>query len=360
MDKESWLHTVERYLQGKATEEETGRLQAFLEKDRRLSEWMENRLASASEALDADTRARMLANIRRQTGYAPPACGDGKVCKVRVYLRRVSIVAALAAFLAIWLGAYVYLNVQETAAFEVAAAKGEKASLTLPEGSTVALNSDSKIICRADFNRRDRALTLEGEAYFDVTHNPEKPFIVTCEQISVRVLGTRFGIKTYGNEDHISIVLNAGKIRLTTPKETIEMKPDDRIVYNKRTQTAICEKVNADDYTGWRQNRLRFENESLETIVKSVSRMHNIDIEFDRPQLKDLRFTGTIDNTNIESVLDAIKLTSLLNYRLEDGVVYLYKPDSGGVLLPFTHRAGGRRSKARAPRPQACFARNNP
>ncbi|MCL1934018.1 MAG: DUF4974 domain-containing protein [Candidatus Azobacteroides sp.] len=328
MNKEICLRIFERYVGGEASPNEIAQLKSFLENDVNLNQWLENQIRDSSRTIDWDIKMRMLEQIRSQTVYdaalyAPVA---GKNNNFKFYLKKFSDIAAILLPVVIIFSLYLYLKPQKPESFEVIADKGEKADLTLTEGSTVSLNSDSKVMYGTDYNKKDRVLKLEGEAYFDVRYNPEKPFIVECEDLKIRVSGTSFDIKAYEDEDNISIVLNSGKIRLTTPKEEIEMVPNDHITYNKTTQTTIGEKVNAGDYTDWRQNRLRFENESLKTIMKTISRMHNIDIIFESSHLMDMRFTGTIDNTSIKSVLDAIALTSVsINYRLDDGAVYLYE-----------------------------------
>ncbi|MDR0749907.1 MAG: FecR domain-containing protein [Tannerellaceae bacterium] len=327
MNKKNCLPAFERYLRGEATRDDIKRLKSFFENDAGLGKWMEEGMENASGIISPDIQMRMLENIRSRTGDSamPHASAGGK--KRYAWLRPDTTRAIAACLLpaVILFAAWLYLKPRQAASLEVIANKGEKASLTLTEGTMVAINSDSKITYPDDYNRKNRFLRLEGEAYFDVKHDPEKPFIVECEDIQIRVLGTSFGIKAYDDEKHIAIVLNTGKIQLTTPVEKIEMAPDERILYDKTTRTATREKVNADDYTAWRQNRLRFENESLETIMKTISRMHNIDIVFESLHLANMRFTGTIDNTSIKSVLEAIMLTSSINYRSDDGIVYLYR-----------------------------------
>lgn len=321
MNKETCLHIFDRYMSGETSPDEVMLLKSFLDNDLNLNRWLESRIMDSSDTINPDIQMRMLENIRSRTDY--DTIGR-KNKNIRFYFRRVSNIAAILLPVVIIFSAYLYLKPRKAESFEIIANKGEKASLTLTEGSMVVINSASKVTYYNNYNTKDRFLKLDGEAYFDVMYNPDKPFIVECGDVQIRVLGTSFGIKAYENEDNISIVLNSGKVRLTTPKEDIEMTPDDRVIYYKASQTTSIEKVNAGDYIDWRQNRLRFENESLETIMKTISRMHNIDIVFEDFLLKNRLFTGTLDNTNIESVLNAIKLTSSINYRMKDGVVYLY------------------------------------
>lgn len=324
MDKENCLKIFERYISGEATADEVSQLKLFMENNDSISKWIENQILNSSDEIESSIKMRMLDNIRSQTNYSISTnIQENRQKNSKFYLRRISNIAAILLPFVIMLGAYLFLKPQNVESFEVIADMGEKASLTLPEGSKISINSGSKIIYYSDYNSKNRDIELEGEAYFDVSHNPQKPFTVQCKDIRVKVLGTSFGIKAYENEDIISVVLNSGIIQLITPEEEIDMKPNERIIYNRKTQKTSLEVVNAEDYTDWRKNRLRFEDESLEVIMNTVSRMHNIDIVFNNSAVKEQRFTGTIDNTNIETVLNAIKLTSPIDYNIKDGVVYL-------------------------------------
>ncbi|MFT4071277.1 MAG: DUF4974 domain-containing protein [Dysgonamonadaceae bacterium] len=326
MDKDKCLNIFQKYVSGVASPLEIAELKSFLKDDIHLNKWLEDQIVSSSGDMDMDLKMKVLYNIRTQTkNYSTLDLSNSDGRDFRFYLRRIVNVAAILLPVVLILGAYLYLKPHNIELFEVVADMGEKASLTLPEGSKISVNSGSKLIYYSDYNQKERLVRLDGEAFFDVRHNPEKPFIVQCKEIKIKVLGTRFGIKAYPDEENISIVLNSGKIQLITPKDNIEMKPNDRILYNRITQQVLQQKVNAEDYTDWRQNRLRFDGEPVEFIMKTISRMHNIDIVFDNEDLKKQRFTGTVDNTNIESVLNAIKLTSSINYRIEDSTVHLYK-----------------------------------
>jgi len=327
MNKPNYKQIFERYISGEASPDEILLLKSFFDSNKDFEQWLENKISASSTTIEPDTEMRMLRNIRMQAGYHSEFYegNDNKNKRFKVYLRRISNVAAVLLPFVIAFSIYLYIRPQKQEIFEVVANRGEKANLTLPEGSALIINSDSKIIYGNTYNQKERLLKLEGEAFFDVKHDPDKPFIVECGDIKVRVLGTSFGIKSYANEDDISIVLDSGEILLLTPEEQIAMQPNDRIIYSKSNKTTIREKVNASDFIDWRYNRLRFENETLEAIMNTISRMHNIDIEFVDSGLKQQKFTGTIDNTDIKSVLDAIVLTSeSINYRIREGSVYLY------------------------------------
>lgn len=323
MDKNEYLNIFEHYLSGRASSDEIEHLRSFINSDKQLSNWLENQMMESPDDIDRHLKLRMFENIKSNITLQEPT-KDRK----RFSLQRISAIAA-AIFLPIILAVsiYMYVNItnNEAEPLKIIAEYGEKAHVTLPDGSKIMLNSDSKIMYFNDYNIKQRFLKLDGEAYFEVKPNHKIPFIVECLDLKIKVLGTTFGIRAYDNDDVLSVILNTGKIEMTTPTETLIMKPNDRIVYNRKTKQTLLSTVDANDYTGWRYNRLHFENESLEDIVVTLSRMHNVDIIFEDQYLKDLKYTGTINNTNIESVLKTISLTSPVTYKIKDGVIVLFE-----------------------------------
>jgi len=202
--------------------------------------------------------------------------------------------------------------------------RGQKANITLPDGSKVWLNSESKLTYTPNFNVKNRELQLNGEAYFEVAHNPKKPFIVSSHDISVEALGTAFGVKAYNEDNQVTSILMKGKVRVTTPDGEVVLLPNDRISYDKSTHKKYLSSVtNATDFTGWIHNELRFENESLGDIAKTIQRIYNVEVKFTSENLKKQRYTGTINNNSLESVLNIISLTSPVKFQIDNQQVTL-------------------------------------
>ncbi|MBK5722827.1 FecR domain-containing protein [Dysgonomonas sp. Marseille-P4677] len=326
MDKDKCLDIFERYILKQASTEDVASLCSFINNDPHLNKWLENQIMSSSSEVDVDVKMRMLDNIRSQVEYSIE--GEMEISpnlSGRRYIRWVANIAAILLPIAILVGVYIYNKPQKIDYLTVSAGLGEKASINLPDGSKVAINSESEIIYNTSYNKNDRFLKLRGEAYFDVESDQYKPFIVECGDIKVKVLGTTFGISAYDNDNTISVVLNTGNVELITPSETVTMKPNDRVVYDKSTKITNKEQVDAKDYIEWRQNRLRFQSETLENIIRVISRMHNIDISFMDAQLAKQKFTGTIDNTSVQSALKALSLTAPISYEVKDSVIFLYE-----------------------------------
>lgn len=326
MDKDKCLDIFERYILRQATNDEIESLCSFINNDHYLNQWLEEQIMNSSSDIDLNLKLRMLDNIRSNTQYQVENNFRKNVKKTnKNYIQWVANIAAILLPIVLIAGIYMFSRPQKIDHLTISAGLGEKASVSLPDGSKISINSESEVVYSTEYNKEDRCLKLKGEGYFDVEPNLKKPFIVECGDIKIKVLGTTFGIKAYDDENSISVVLNTGKVEFISPNETFEMAPNERVIYDKTKKNTKKYKVDAEDYIDWRKNRLRFENETLEYIIKTISRMHNTDIVFKDKQLADQKFTGTIDNVSVKSALKALSLTAPLSYYVENGVVYLYQ-----------------------------------
>jgi len=330
MQKEECVELFERYIANRANEDEVRRLSGWIKNDLNISTYLEQQIKVSSSDIDRDVQLRMLKNIQAELFTTDDhEVKSRRYNEVRIRLIKWMRVAAL--FLLPLLtaaGMYFYMARDKTtqAPLIISVERGQKANITLPDGSKAWLNSQSKLTYTADFNVKTRELQLDGEAYFEVAHNAKKPFIVRSKDMAVEALGTCFGVKAY-NEDHlISSILMRGKVRVTTPDGETILLPNDRVMYDKITHKKTQSKVtNATDFTGWIHNELRFENESLGEIATTIQRIYNVKIIFNSELLKNLRYTGTVNNNSLESVLNIITLTSPVSFQINKQQVTLYE-----------------------------------
>jgi len=330
MQKEECVELFERYIANRANEDEVRRLSGWIKNDLNIATYLEQQIKVSSSDIDRDVQLRMLKNIQAELFTTDDhEVKSRRYNEVRIRLIKWMRVAAL--FLLPLLtaaGMYFYMTRDKTtqAPLIISVERGQKANITLPDGSKAWLNSQSKLTYTADFNVKTRELQLDGEAYFEVAHNAKKPFIVRSKDMAVEALGTCFGVKAY-NEDHlISSILMRGKVRVTTPDGETILLPNDRVMYDKITHKKTQSKVtNATDFTGWIHNELRFENESLGEIATTIQRIYNVKIIFNSELLKNLRYTGTVNNNSLESVLNIITLTSPVSFQINKQQVTLYE-----------------------------------
>jgi len=329
MNKEECIILFERYILNTATAEEVKQLSHWIKHNTDVSGWLESQILNSSTEMDRNIQMQMLNNIKSEINkstHPPVLINSGKSVRnqFRLWLR---VAAMLILPLLTAAGVYMYMTANHVSEpLIVSVDKGQKASIILPDGSKAWLNSLSKLTYKSDYNTEKRILELDGEAYFEVAHNPDKPFIVQSKDFSVEALGTAFGVKAYSEDIVISSILMRGKVMVTTPGGTSILKPNERIVFDRKSLKANKSKVtNAVDFTGWIHNELRFENESLVEIAKSIQRIYNVEIIFSTERLKNLRYTGTVQNNSLESLLNIITLTSPISFQIDNQNVTLYE-----------------------------------
>lgn len=330
MQKEECVEIFERYIQNCANTEEIKRLSDWIRNNQEISLWLEQQILASSSTIDNEAKMRMLRAIESEINLDTEKDSTLYTQRsIRFQFKKWMRVAAM--FILPMLtaaGMYFYMSKAETssAPLVIAVERGQKANVTLPDGSKVWLNSQSKLTYSDNFNVKKRELQLDGEAYFEVAHNPDKPFIVHGNDIAVEALGTAFGIKAYNEDNLISSILMRGKVRVTTPDGEAILMPNERIMYDKTThKKALSAVTNATDFTGWIHNELRFENESLGEIAKSIQRIYNVEIIFASESLKNQHYTGTVNNNSLESVLNIITLTSPVSFQINKQQVTLFE-----------------------------------
>jgi ferric-dicitrate binding protein FerR (iron transport regulator) len=332
MNKEHYLKIVERYLANHATEEDIQELSYFIKNNPQLNHWFERQIRESPSEISEDLKRQMFNKIRG--GIGKP---EKHTLSIQFVMKKtLRIAASIFLPIALVYGTYLFVKINANETEEpllVVAEKGEKANVVLPDGSKVCLNSGSTLTYYNTYNRNDRFLKLDGEAYFEVAPNPKKTFTVQCIDMKIEVVGTTFGIKAYDEDFIISTVLEKGKVKITTPDKIQIMHPNDRVVYSKSDKKSSSEIVKPADFTDWRKNRLRFENETLLTIAKTIARIHNVDYIFEDETIQNLRFTGSVDNTNVASVLHAITLTAPIGYTVKNSLIIFHKDNRQNIYF---------------------------
>jgi transmembrane sensor len=233
----------------------------------------------------------------------------------------------------------------------VFAQKGSKPKITLPDGSTVLLNADSRIYYGNDFATK-RELRLEGEAYFDVVKNPNKPFIIHTSEMDVKVLGTSFNVRSYPDESFSEASLIKGSIEVHLKdrnRQPIILKPNEKINVSKSAETlnevnkrkkviaatpteqlfAIKKiqpniKDNVIKEIAWTQNKLYLQAERLDRVALMLERWFGKRIQVTNESLKSVRYTGNFEDETLEEVLQALQLSAPFRYKIENETVVIY------------------------------------
>jgi ferric-dicitrate binding protein FerR (iron transport regulator) len=239
---------------------------------------------------------------------------------------------------------------------EIKAPLGAKSEITLPDGSHVLLNAGSTIKYYSDFNISNRNLSLDGEAYFKVAKNKKIPLIVNAANINIRAVGTEFNVKAYKNEGLIETTLIEGVVEISKREdkadqsEKISLKPNQKAVYVKESNNlavystnrnekekidtksmpeeiyvkpVVSDKVDVAPIVAWTQDKLMFRGETLENICVKLNRKYDCTFAFENDGVKNLRFTGTLEDETLEQVLNVIKLISPIEYTINKKAVVI-------------------------------------
>ena len=189
----------------------------------------------------------------------------------------------------------------------------------MSDGSKVWLNSDSRLRFPSPFSGDKRTVFLEGEAYFEVAHDTQKPFVVSTEDMSIRVLGTKFNVKAYAEDEAVYTTLVSGSVRTNNKQSTYStlLSPNEQCIYYPGNNRKETRKIDPQTFLGWVQGRFIFENETLEEILKQLGRWYDTEIFYQNPRVAKYRFTGNVDRFDqISTLLHMIEKTYPVSFTI--------------------------------------------
>ena len=178
---------------------------------------------------------------------------------------------------------------------------------TLPDGSLVMLNKNSSISYARKFKGNRRKIDLTGEAFFKVTPDKEKPFVISVNDITVTVIGTSFNIKSIG--DHTEVVVETGIVQVTKNNKTIELSPNEKLVTNTTDSILTKEKLTDVLHQYYRSKEFVCDNTPLWKLVEVLNEAYNTNIIIERKELRTLPLTTTFYNESLEKILSVIAET---------------------------------------------------
>ena len=203
--------------------------------------------------------------------------------------------------------------------------RGGEFTLILSDGTQVWLNAETSLRYPVEFVGNERKVYLEGEAFFDVTHDKQKQFIVETKKAHVRVYGTAFNVYAYPDEEDVATTLVRGVVDLKErgSDHLIRLKPGEQgcLVGGKLTKR----EVDVDMYTAWVKGRMVFKSIRLGDMLKHLARWYDVDIVFTEERLKEVSFTGEVKKyDDFTEVLDVIESTQVVHFRIEDRTIIVY------------------------------------
>lgn len=206
---------------------------------------------------------------------------------------------------------------------------GVKSKISLPDGSFVYLNSGSTLKYPAVFEKKQRKVLLNGEAFFEVEKDAKHPFIVETGDLNIKVLGTHFNVKNFEDDEVIETSLLEGSVEVFKTAEAgvehkIKLNPNQQAVYDKRSRKIIKRKVDAVLASIWKEGKYYFENDRFSSIAAKLERNFNVKIKISSEALNDKVYSGLFDkNRTIFQILDVMKNYSNFSYTVKKDTIII-------------------------------------
>lgn len=315
-----------RYLENRCSEEDFAR----------INEWMKESDANANELFrmeevyhlgkfpfDAETELVAKAERRLVKRLEQEKEQKQKVFKLHIMLRYVAAIAVLA-MMAVGL-TYWFRDKEENMLVAIAS-QGQVREMVLPDGTKVWLNQASKLRYPQTFEGNERHVYLEGEAYFEVTRNREKPFTVKSRAMDVRVLGTSFNVKCLSDNGVAEATLVEGEVEVTgnRTKGMITLAPGQKAIVNPVTGRMQVKQVDANMEIVWHNDLIPFEKSTIFQIASVLERFYDVKIILSPDVDGSKTYSGVLKKKDsIESVLRSLKNSIPFNFKKVDGNIFI-------------------------------------
>ncbi len=218
------------------------------------------------------------------------------------------------------------LKPNTTNTYKVIVPKGKVYNVNLIDGTNAELNANTSIAFNTATISKYRTIDLKGEAFFDVTHNKARPFIVQSSDMKIEVLGTEFNVSNYVTNDYTSTTLIDGSIKVSNPQgENKIITPGDQAKLFRNQNQIIVNKINTQNVVSWASSIMIFDNEKLENLIPKLNEWYNTEFVIVGDALKEFTFTGTLRKKHeLTYFLEILKYTENINYEISEGQVKLF------------------------------------
>lgn len=294
---------LHKYFAGETTPQE----------ENEIIDWAEN----SSENYQTYLFERKLWNTTLVNCDSIPVNVNKRQKKSYLFLWKAAAIAASVALIISISQLISFLHISDDKMQTIWVPAGQRAQLTLDDGTTVWLNSKTKLSYPVSFKAKERFVELDGEAYFEVTKNKNKPFIVQTNKYNVEVLGTSFNVLSYNCNDNFETALLNGSLRVSSNQNSnshVVLEPNE-IVRAVNGEMQI-NKIDKTDYFRWREGLICFDDERFEDLINKLALYFDIKITINSPKLLDYPFTG--------------------KFRISDGIDYALKVIQAEIRFSYT------------------------
>ncbi|MDR2038813.1 MAG: DUF4974 domain-containing protein [Bacteroidales bacterium] len=302
-----------KYLNGTATSDECLSVDEWCGKDEK------NERELMQLALLYDVR-KTRHHMRNRDSYAAYKKVQRRIKgkTVRIMLQRVAVAASL--IFGIFGIAILLTETRQESLITVHTGAGMRSETTLPDGTAVHLNANTKLVYPAAYRGKERWVVLSGEAYFDVIHDKSKSFTVKTEdeKINIRVLGTKFNVQAYSRDSLIQATLVEGSISVSLKGDnnSLLMKPMEQASFNTISNKITVRPVDPGINTAWLTGKFIFKDTPMSDALRQLSNYYSVDFDIKDDLIRDYSFTGIFENKPLSQILDYLEASSGINYEI--------------------------------------------
>lgn len=253
--------------------------------------------------------------------------GENKHIKqTRLWKRYIPLVAAVTLLFFFSTAFFFYYANNHASEYYTLLTDEHKSNFTMEDGTVITLNKNSRLSYSDKYGKSNREVKLEGEAYFEVTKDPSKPFQVEMNGASIIVLGTHFNVKADTESDDITATLVEGSIRFEGAEQKIEMTPNQQLTFNRSSKKVDVKQVDTDIFTSWKDGLLKYKSISFIELIEELKHVYQVQIEIDAEELMKptVRVSGTFSREqSIEQILKVISRSLPIQWTNSNGVYYI-------------------------------------
>jgi transmembrane sensor len=306
--------------------EKTDLLNRFMADDTlsTVEQWKELRTMSTENEINVDKAWNNVYSRLNKNGLIT-SNGIARIRSIRITLLRVAAVALL--FLCIG-SASVYLINSGYLSKKITIVTGndqKNVLVPLPDGSKISLNRNSEFSYRAKFGKSRRDVKLNGEAFFEIAPDADRPFIIDAGNAKVKVVGTSFNVITKNTDAEVEVFVETGKVLLSDNSGSQSLLLDPGYVGKMDSEKSEKTVNNNPNYLSWKTGHLEYNGQKLSVVFNDLKRVYNMDIVADDPDILENPWHSPIENASQETIIKMICLSFNLSYTLDGNVYHLAK-----------------------------------
>ncbi len=331
--KETYIELLDCFMHGELSAEQEHELRTWFKQPGAREVLFQHYSQSWTEAegkkISVEIQNRMFRNIQNRIHAETGRREKRKSVQKLQFRQWLPYAAAVVFLLGFTTFVHLYLNLANKTenyslqTYKVLVDKGQRASVILPDGTKVWLNSHSELTYNGNYGKGNRQVILSGEGYFEVAKDSTSRFIVKAGEMKVEALGTTFNVKAYQEDKELTTTLFEGKVRTSIGKDEFILKPDESLSFDKSSRRMVVSDDLAAYARMWKENELVFKGVTMEEVAVMLDRLYNVKVRFASEKVKHYRFSGVIKNNSLENVIELISLTSPIMYKKVGGEIII-------------------------------------